>query len=104
MVHSPSLRLCNKREQSNEVGALNWCRGADQSPFALRPGLGKALDELSALLVNGTPARTCGKWPILRKAASLLSGNLTRTPGPDLLVGPFQGDFLSVSSYQCTFG
>src|ERR1035441_816740 len=59
-------------------------------------------NELSALLVNGTPARTCGKWPILRKAASLLSGNLTRTPGPDLLVGPFQGDFLSVSSYQCT--
>src|ERR1019366_4714590 len=49
-------------------------------------------------------ARTCWKWPILRKAASLLSGNLTRTPGPDLLVGPFQGDFLSVSSYQCTFG
>src|ERR1022692_921631 len=27
------------------------------------------------------------------EAASLLSGNLTRTPGPDLLVGPFQGAF-----------
>ena len=61
-------------------------------------------NELSALLVTGTPARTCGKWPILRKAASLLSGNLTRTPGPDLLVGPFEGDFLSVSSNQCTLG
>jgi hypothetical protein len=59
---------------------------------------------LVASVVEELPARTCGKWPILRKAASLLSGNLTRTPGPDLLVGPFQGDFLSVSSYQCTFG
>jgi hypothetical protein len=67
-------------------------------------GAKRSGNELSALLVNGTPARTCGKWPILRKAASLLSGNLTRTPGPDLLVGPFQGDFLSVSSNQCTFG
>src|ERR1035437_376362 len=67
-------------------------------------GAKRSGNELSALMVNGTPARTCGKWPILRKAASLLSGNLTRTPGPDLLVGPFQGDFLSVSSNQCTFG
>src|ERR1039457_6454034 len=66
--------------------------------------VGASGNELSALLVNGTPARTCGKWPILRKAASLLCGNLTRTPGPDLLVGPLQGDSLSVSSYQCTFG
>ena len=67
-------------------------------------GAKRTCDELSVLLVSGAVPGTCGKWPILRKAASLLSGNLTRTPGPDLLVGPFQGDSLSVSCNQCTFG
>src|ERR1039458_3168406 len=41
-----------------------------------RTSLLRSGNELSVLLVNGTPARTCGKWPILRKAASLLSGRL----------------------------
>src|ERR1035437_9797438 len=117
--HSPAIFPCVSQargpsEKTASPKFSSWltsrrkplCRN---SPFAFSYqccswGAKRSGNELSALLVNGTPARTCGKWPILRKAASLLSGNLTRTPGPDLLVGPFQGDFLSVSSNQCTFG
>jgi hypothetical protein len=76
--------LFNTSEKPGPPNSPNAC-----SYWRCTRGAKRSGNELSALLVNGTPARTCGKWPILQKAASLLSGNLTRAPGPDLLVGPF---------------